>query len=208
MKEITVIKIGSSVLVDKRNNLNKFRVTHIAKQIVALRKQGKFVVLIISGAVAYGSNFLDLSCKQDLLKQAAAGVGQVYLLSTFNSIFVQEKLQIAQILLTKDSLRLKMQQEKLQNLIHFYLKSGFIPLINENDVLDLNSFGGNDFLAADVACLLNAKKMIMLSTMTGSSFGVGGGESKQEVINNLSEKDIDALIVNGKAKDILLQTLL
>lgn len=208
MNEIIVIKIGSSVLMNKRNKLDEFRITHIAKQILTLQEQGKFVVLIISGAVAYGSRFIDLSNKQYLMCQVAAGIGQVYLTSIFNTIFTQQKLQIAQVLLTKDSLHSKAKQKKLIRLIYFYLQSNFIPFINENDVLDLNSFGGNDLLAAEVAALLQAKKLLILSTMVGSTHGVGGGQTKLEAIDILSRKNIEANILDGKTKDILLQTLL
>lgn len=208
MKVIIVVKIGSSVFMTRRNMIDEFRVNHIAKQIVALQKEGIGIVLVISGAVAFGSNFIDLSKKQRQLRQAAAGIGQIYTTCTFNKIFFQSKLQLAQILLTKDSLKRRGQKKKVRNIIEFYVNTGFIPFINENDILDLNSFGGNDLLAAEVAALLQARKLLILSTMEGSVHGVGGGAAKQKAIEILFKKHIEANIVNGKAKDILLHTLL
>ena len=208
MKDIIVVKIGSSVFMTRRNMIDEFRVNHIAKQIVALQKEGIGIVLVISGAVAFGSNFIDLSKKQRQLRQAAAGIGQIYTTCTFNSIFSQRNLQLAQFLLTKDSLKRQAQKKKVRNIIEFYVNAGFIPFINENDILDLNSFGGNDLLAAEITTLLQAKKLLILSTMEGSIHGVGGGATKQEAIGILRKKRIEANIVNGKTKDILLNTLL
>lgn len=189
------------------NKLSEMRIAQIAKQIKVLQKRGLRVVLVISGAVAYGSNFIDVTTKKDNLRQAAAGIGQIYIISKFNNIFVQNKVQLAQILLTKDGLREKSHKQNIQTLIEFYLKSGIIPFINENDVLDLNSFGGNDLLASEIASVLKAEKLIILSTMKGSLYGVGGGQTKQEAINILSKENIKVSIVNGKTKNILLQSL-
>jgi hypothetical protein len=63
-------------------------------------------------------------------------------------------------------------------------------------------------LGAEITSLLNAKKFIMLSTMKGSEYGVGGGEAKQEVIELLKRKNIETEIVDGKLKNILLKTII
>lgn len=208
IKDIIVVKIGSSVLMTKRCKLDEFRIAHIAKQIVALQKEGIGIVLIISGAVSYGSNFIDLSQKQYLLRQAAAGIGQIYMTCIFNSIFAQSNLQLAQILLTKDSLKKEAQKKKVRNLIELYVNSGFIPFINENDVLDLNSFGGNDHLAGEIAILIDTERLLILSTHEGSQFGIGGGETKQEVVRLMKTRNIKTDILDGKSQDIILKTLL
>lgn len=208
MKNIIVIKIGSSVFMTKRNKIDEFRITHIAKQVNALREKGVGIVLVISGAVAYGSNFIDLSSKQAHLRQAAAGIGQVYTTCIFNNIFFLAGLQLAQILLTKDLLKSEDQKKNVRNIIEQYIELGFIAFINENDVVDLNSFGGNDHLGAVIADVMQAQKLLILSTMEGHAHGVGGGKTKQEAINFLAGKNIDAGIVNGKTKDILLSTIL
>lgn len=208
MKEVIVIKIGSSVLMTKRCKLNEFRIAHIAKQIFALQKEDIRIVLVISGSVAYGSNFIDLSKKQHRSRQAAAGIGQIYMTCIFNSIFAQSNLQLAQILLTNDSLKKEAQKKKVRNLIKLYVNSGFIPLINENDVLDLNSFGGNDHLAGVIAALIDAERLLILSTHEGSQFGIGGGKTKQEVVRLMKTRNIKTDILDGKSQDIILKTLL
>lgn len=207
MKDIIVIKIGSSVFVTKNNQLDELRIDHIAKQIVALRKRGLGIVLVISGAVAYGSNFIKFSKSDKHLRQAAAGIGQIFTTTTFHGVFTRNKLQLAQLLLTKKFLKTVKEKKKTRDLVRFYIESGFITFINENDVLDLNSFGGNDHLAAEITTLINAKKLLILSTMEGHAHGTGGGKTKLEAVKTLSEQQIDACIVNGKTKDIILQSI-
>ncbi len=208
MKKTVVIKIGSSVLMTKRGKFDEFRIAHIAKQINSLQEKGIGIVLVISGAVSYGSNFVDLTCLETIAKKASAGIGQIYLTSIFNKIFVQSKLQLAQILVTKEYLERDEQKNNIKNLIEFYLNSGYIPFFNENDVIDLNSFGGNDLLAAEVTILLNAQELIILSTMRGSVHGVGGGQTKLDAIDIVSKRNINAVIENGKKENVLIQKFL
>jgi len=207
MKVIT-IKLGSSVLLTQRNKLDEFRVAHIADQVLSLREQGVGVVLVVSGAVACGANYVNFSSGDHELKMVAAGIGQAYIISVFQQIFSRKHLQIAQVLLTKDILSSNNKRGALNKLLRTYLKIGVVPVINENDVIDLNSFGGNDFLAADVSILLNVDKLLMLSTMTGSVYGVGGGEAKQQALELLSKTNIQANIVDGKSQNIILQSIL
>lgn len=206
-KRIIVIKIGSSVIMTRRNKLDEFRIAHIADQFTALQNAGYNLVLVISGAVACGVNIMHMSSDR-LMRQVSAGVGQVYLISTLLRIFEQKKLQIAQILLRKEDLKSSSVRNSLKESLAFYLYSKIIPVFNENDVIDLNSFGGNDFLAAELSMLLKADELFILSTLEGSTFGVGGGKSKLEAVSLLTSRDIKASIVNGKTKNILLETLL
>jgi len=204
MENTYVVKIGSSVLLTRRNKLDEYRIAQIAQQIASLMEAGIGVVLVISGAVACGSNFVDLKKSDKVLRQEAAGIGQVLLTSTFNTIFKNNNLQIAQILLTKKDI----ESENLFEVLNNYLKAGYVPFINENDVVDLNSFSGNDFLGAEIATLLKTKEFFILSTMKGSSYGIGGGEAKQQVIYHLGKIGIKTRLLNGKVKNILLNTIL
>lgn len=203
--KIVTIKIGSNVLLTQRNKLDEFRVAHIADQIVSLREQGVGVVLVISGAVACGANFIHFSSGDRALKCAAAGVGQAYLISVFQHIFSRKQLQIAQVLLTKNFYA--SSKKELKKLFESYLRMGVIPVINENDVVDLNSFGGNDFLAANMAKLLKVDQLLILSTMARSKFGVGRGKSKLRAIEILKASQIQAAIVDGKSQNIILRSI-
>lgn len=204
MKKIFIIKIGSSVLLTNRGKLDEFRVAHLVEQIDNLRNTGIDIILITSGAVGCGFSFLK-SSNNDLVKQGAAGIGQALLISMFNTMFLKKKLCIAQILLTRKDISLEDRRLNLCCLLRFYLRQGIIPILNENDVIELHSFGGNDFLAAEITQLLNADQLIILSTMKGSKYGVGGGEAKQQAVEIVSKCNIITTILNGKTKNILLE---
>lgn len=208
MRKIIIIKIGSGILMTRHRKLDENRIAHIADQVASLKEEGFGVILVVSGAVACGYNYIKFTGKDQKLKQAVAGIGQSILTTTFNSIFSQKKMQIAQILLSKENLYSITQREKIKDLLEVYIKSDFVAFINENDVLSLNSFGGNDHLAGEITILLNADRLLILSSQKGSSFGVGGGETKQEVINLMKTKSIKVDILNGRAPDIILNTIL
>ncbi|MBI4991326.1 hypothetical protein HZB96_04505 [Candidatus Gottesmanbacteria bacterium] len=214
-RKIIIIKIGSSVLMTKRNKLDEFRISHIADQILALKKKGFAVILVVSGAVAcglitYTGDRLHMLSKEDfgLLKQAASGIGQVQLITIFDNIFKQKQMAIAQILLNKCDLKDDTKREGIKKILEFYFQSGIIPVFNENDVVDLNSFGGNDFLAAELTLLLSAQQLIILSTSGGSTYGVGGGKTKKKVNDLLTSKNIDIVITDGRIKNIILKQTL
>lgn len=208
MKKTVVIKIGSSVIMTKRNKLDEYRIAHIADQIELLIKQNVGVVLVVSGAVACGSSFIDISPQDITLRSAAAGMGQAVITSAFYNIFADKQLKIAQMLLTKDFFTSRKQRENLKNILKLYIESGVIPFINENDVLDLNSFGGNDFLAARIAILLGVSKLMILSSYEKSYFGIGGEETKLEAAELAADHAIKTDIADGKIKNIILNSLL
>jgi len=207
MKTIA-IKIGSSVILTGRNKLDEFRIAHIADQVASLRKGGVGVVLVISGAVAFGANYIDLSEADTRLKKVAAGIGQTYLISIVRKFFSAKKLTVAQVLLTKGCFYSKENQKSIKETLEYYLEIGIIPVINENDVVDLNSFGGNDCLVSEIATMLGLEQVIILSQMSASLHGVGGGKIKQQVITDLNNKGIRASILNGKEKKNITSNIL
>lgn len=205
--KIIIIKLGSSVFFTQANKLDEFLIANIAGQINSLKEKGVGIVLVVSGSVAYGANFVNFSKQNTKLKQVAAGIGQAYVISIFRQIFSKEQLKIAQVLLTKDLLSSSKKRQDIKDLLVNYLKMGIIPVINENDTIELNSFGGNDFLATEVAILLKAEQLLILSTMAGSTHGVGGGETKQQALAMLKKEKIKATIVDGKSQNIILRSL-
>lgn len=206
--KIVIIKIGSGTLLTNRNKFDEFRIAHIANQILTLRKIGVGVVLIVSGAVASGSNYINLLSEDIKTKKIAAGIGQALLISIFQKLFFAKHLIISQILLTKDLFSSEEYKNSIRETLEFYCQNGVIPIINENDVIDINSFGGNDFLASIIANLLKVEQLIILSQMERSIYGVGGGEEKRQVVKNLNEQGIMASIINGKEENVIINNIL
>ena len=175
-KKRIVIKIGSSSLTHSetgRLNLRKLEV--LARELSALRNQGKDVILVSSGAVATGVAALGLEEKPTELKrkQACAAVGQARLMMIYQKLFSEYNQPSAQILMTKNTMVNNINRKNAQNTFNELLGLGVIPIVNENDSIstyelqNLEKFGDNDTLSAVVAALVQADLLILLSDIDG-----------------------------------------
>ncbi len=203
MSRVVVVKIGSRVLMTPFGRLDLSCINHLAQEIAILFQRQIKCIVICSGAVACGSSRIEKINHSRLAKQTAAGIGQIDLMTAFAQAFRGIGLNIAQILLTPLVFAEQEARRSLQELLRFTLKHSIVPIINENDVIGLNSFGGNDFLAAEILILSKAKELFMLSTKGKSRFGVGGAASKIKVIKKLSREGISVRILDGKKQNVL-----
>lgn len=166
-----VIKIGSALLTNDGAGLNVDGIATWVEQISALRKNGVEIVLVSSGAVAEGMSRLGLTKRPDSLHelQAAAAVGQMGLVQSYESEFQKYGLHTAQVLLTHDDLSNRQRYLNARNTLRTLLGLGVIPVINENDtvVTDEIRFGDNDTLAALVANLIEADYLLILTDQNG-----------------------------------------
>ncbi|MBA4371601.1 MAG: glutamate 5-kinase [Thermodesulfovibrio sp.] len=166
-----VVKIGSNILADDREGLNMKRISAIASEIVEIKGMGYEVVVVSSGAVAAGMKKLGLTekPKEIKLKQAAAAVGQSSLMWAYEKSFGEHNTKVAQILLTRDDLSHRRRYINSKNTLMTLLSYGIVPIVNENDtvVTDEIKFGDNDNLAALVAILTEAERLIILSDVDG-----------------------------------------
>jgi len=166
-----VIKIGSALLTNDGTALNTDGIANWVEQVVALKKQGLEVVLVSSGAVAEGMTRLGWSKRPKAIHelQAAAAVGQMGLIQTYESCFQKHNLHTAQILLTHDDLSNRQRYLNARSTLRTLLDMNVIPVVNENDtvVTDEIRFGDNDTLAALVANLIEADGLILLTDQDG-----------------------------------------
>ena len=166
-----VIKIGSALLTNDGTGLNKAGIATWVEQISALQKSGVEIVLVSSGAVAEGMSRLGLTKRPESLHelQAAAAVGQMGLIQSYESAFSKYGLHTAQVLLTHDDLSNRQRYLNARNTVRSLLELGVIPIINENDtvVTDEIRFGDNDNLAALVANLIEADYLFILTDQNG-----------------------------------------
>ena len=190
-----IIEIGSQIVLTDRNRIDEFRMAHIIDQVLQLWEKRIGVVLILSAAVALGSEVIDVADDQ-LTRQAAAGIGQVKLISCMSKICVQKKIEIAQMLLTPEIFGNKDRQDNLNKVFTFYFQNRILPVVNENDVIHLNCFGGNDYVALHIARLLNADHLMMLSGLQKTKFAIGGAKSKIEVQEKLKSIHIHSIIID------------
>mgnify|MGYP001829155982 CR=1 FL=1 len=166
-----VIKIGSALLTDDGRGLDVGAIHGWVEQMTSLCEQGRELVLVSSGAVAAGMNRLGWTRRPRELYalQAAAAVGQMGLIQTYESNFQRHGLHTAQVLLIHDDLINRTRYLNARSTLRKLLGLGVIPVVNENDTVacDELRFGDNDTLAALVANLVEADLLVILTDQDG-----------------------------------------
>ncbi len=166
-----VVKIGSALLTNDGRGLNLQGIATWVEQMATLRKQGREVVLVSSGAVAEGMSRLGWTTRPHALheQQAAAAVGQMGLVQAYESCFQRHGMHTAQVLLTHDDLSNRGRYLNARSTVRTLLDLGVVPIINENDtvVTDEIRFGDNDTLGALVANLIEAELLVILTDQEG-----------------------------------------
>jgi glutamate 5-kinase len=166
-----VVKIGSALVTDEGRGLDAEAISGWAQQIAKLHKQRREIVLVSSGAVAEGMARLGWRTRPHALfeLQAAAAVGQMGLIQTYESSFKQFDLHTAQILLTHEDLSHRQRYLNARSTLRALLELDIIPIINENDTVATEEirFGDNDTLAALVANLVEADVLLILTDQQG-----------------------------------------
>jgi len=166
-----VIKIGSALLTNDGRGLDVAALGLWVDQIAELVSDGVEVVIVSSGSVAEGMSRLGWTVRPEQLHelQAAAAVGQMGLVQTWEAQFKRHELHTAQILLTHDDLSDRRRYLNARSTLRALLGFGVVPIVNENDtvVTDEIRFGDNDTLGALVANLIEADGLIILTDQVG-----------------------------------------
>lgn len=166
-----VIKIGSALLTNDGQGLNHQAMKNWVRQMVELKRQGIELVLVSSGSVAEGMLRLGWNKRPSAVNelQAAAAVGQMGLVQSYESEFAKHDLLTAQILLTHDDLSNRERYLNASSTIQTLLEYGVTPIINENDtvITEEIKFGDNDTLAALTANLVAADVLVILTDQDG-----------------------------------------
>lgn len=166
-----VIKIGSSLLIDADNRLDRNWLDDLAKDIAILRGRGHQVLIVSSGAVGIGSHVLGINLRRSRLEelQAAAAAGQVQLVHAYQEALGQHDIKAAQILLTPADTEVRRRFLNARGTLEKLLEHDVVPVINENDTVatDELRYGDNDRLAARVAQTVMADGLILLSDVNG-----------------------------------------
>ncbi len=166
-----VVKAGTSNLTDERSRLDPSRIRRLVEQLIELRRLGKDVILVSSGAIGAGIGRMNLHQRpNDISKlQAAAAIGQGILMQTYEHYFEKYNQPIAQLLLTKDDFTNALRYQNLRHTLETLLGWGAIPIINENDTTAVEEIkvGDNDTLAAHVSISAAAQLLIIMTDVDG-----------------------------------------
>ncbi len=188
MNKRWVIKIGSALLTNDGKGLDKTAIAAWVAQISQLKRQNIDVVLVSSGAIAEGMKRLNWHERPERIHQlqAAAAVGQMGLVQTYESLFAKQDIHTAQVLLTHDNLANVEQSSNVSATLDALLALGTVPIVNENDTVAIDEikFGDNDTLAALVANLVGASQLIILTDQGG----VYDADPRQNVDARLIDK--------------------
>jgi glutamate 5-kinase len=162
-----VVKIGTKSITAGE----KGRFASVARQIAALRTQGRQVVVVSSGAIALGFPRLGLKARPTQMAelQASAATGQSRLMHAYEEAFAVHGIEVAQILLTHDGISDRNLYLNARAALEALLAHGCVPIINENDTIAVDEirFGDNDQLAAMVATLVGAELLVLLTDVEG-----------------------------------------
>ncbi len=165
-----VIKVGTSILT-KNGRFDRKIVADLADEISRFLKKGIRVSVVSSGAIGSGMTILKFKHRPTSMEglQAAAAVGQRYLMQCYEEAFSKRGFSTAQVLLTWDDLAVRKRFLNAKHTLKQIQKWGLVPVINENDTVatDEIRFGDNDRLSSLLAILVEADVLVILSDTNG-----------------------------------------
>jgi glutamate 5-kinase len=168
---LVVIKLGSSIVADERGELRADVVDGVCGEVARLHNAGDDVVMVTSGAIARGMRLRDMPVRPSAMAdlQAASAVGQGKLYRAYDEMLAKRGVESAQVLLTFFDMSARTHYLNARQTLHKLLDWRIVPVINENDTTttDEITFGDNDFLAAQVAILLGADALMLLTDTDG-----------------------------------------
>ncbi|MBA2567686.1 MAG: glutamate 5-kinase [Thermoleophilaceae bacterium] len=168
---LVVIKLGSSIVADQRGDPRLDVLRHVCAETARLHDEGVGVVLVTSGAIARGMRAMSLQMRPRAMAelQAASAVGQGKLYRVYEELLAERSVASAQVLLTFFDMSARTHYLNARRTLRKLLDWGIVPVVNENDTTatDEISFGDNDFLAAQVAILLGAERLLILTDIDG-----------------------------------------
>jgi glutamate 5-kinase len=166
-----VVKVGSSLVTNEGRGLDEAAIGEWCRQLAALAKDGREVIMVSSGAIAEGMKRLGWSARPHQIHelQAAAAVGQMGLAQVYESKLRENGMGSAQVLLTHADLVDRERYLNARSTLLTLLQLHVVPVINENDTVvnDEIKFGDNDTLGALVANLVEADALVILTDQRG-----------------------------------------
>ena len=193
MHNRVIIKIGTKVLTKKDGSIDEQIIKNLVSQIAVLRKKGKQVVLVSSGAVGAGQSFIDKSLigKDPLSdKQVCAAVGQSMLMGLYTKYMTLHNITPAQVLVTKEDFRDRTHYNNMQACLENIFNHNVLPIVNENDVIAVKElfFTDNDELTGLLALQLDVDAVFFLTSVDGIIKDFHGGSG--DVVSNISAEEL------------------
>ncbi len=170
-KKLYIIKIGTSSLTCKGGDIDRDKIREIVRQVSDVRDMGHDCVIVTSGSIAAGFRALGYTSRPSSVaaKQASAAVGQGLLMEEYTKFFAERGYVSAQILLTRGDFTDKRRYKNAFSALEILLSRGAVPIINENDTIAVEELhvGDNDTLSAQVAAMLHADLLVLMTDTDG-----------------------------------------
>jgi glutamate 5-kinase len=186
-----VIKLGSSIVAADSGELRTDVLDSVCAQVSELERGGERVVMVTSGAIARGMRLMELPQRPQAMDelQAASAVGQGDLFRAYESRLAKGGTRAAQVLLTAADIAARTNYLNARQTLRRLIAWGVVPVVNENDTTatDEISFGDNDFLAAQVAVLLEARLLVLLTNVDGLLSGDPRSQPDAELIGEVDD---------------------
>lgn len=202
-----VVKVGSSLLTADGKGLDHHIIEQWTEQIAALLADDREVVLVSSGSIAEGIARLKLSKRPTRVNelQAAAAVGQMGLIRAYESGFERFNQLTAQVLLTHDDLSDRRRYLNARGTLSTLLKHRVLPIVNENDTVTTDEIrlGDNDTLGAQVANLIDAEVLVLLTDQAGLYNKDPRHNADAQLLERANASDPDVLALAGPAGSTL-----
>jgi glutamate 5-kinase len=190
---VAVVKLGSSIVAEESGELRLSVVARIVEEVAGLHRTGVDVVVVTSGAIARGMHLLGMGARPAAVEdlQAASAVGQGRLYRTYDELLRERGIQTAQVLLTFFDMSARTHYLNARRTLQKLLDWRIVPVINENDTTttDEISFGDNDFLAAQVAVLVNADLLVLLTDTEGVYTADPRADSGAELVEEVTDPE-------------------
>src|SRR5579875_1192902 len=188
-----VVKIGSSIVVDDHGEPRLEVLGGICEQLAELHRAGRQPVVVTSGAIARGMGIREIPVRPRAIDelQAASAVGQGQLYRVYDELLAARGVPTAQVLLTFFDISARTHYVNARQTLRKLLEWQVVPVINENDTTttDEISFGDNDFLAAQVAILLGAELLLLLTDAQGLFTADPRSDRQATLIDRVTEFD-------------------
>ncbi|MDQ2700349.1 MAG: glutamate 5-kinase [Actinomycetota bacterium] len=186
-----VVKLGSSIVAADDGTLRTSVLDSVCRQASSLRRSGEDLVMVTSGSIARGIRLMGLQARPRAIDelQAASAVGQGALFREYETRLEAGEAAAAQVLLTASDVASRTSYINARQTLRRLLEWGVIPVINENDTTatDEITFGDNDFLAAQVAIMLEARLLVLLTNTDGVFTGDPGADPDAVLIPSVED---------------------
>src|SRR5215211_7622054 len=186
-----VAKLGSSIVADDDGALRSAVLDSVCSQVAEFHHEGENVVLVTSGAIARGMRMMELDRRPSAIDemQAASAVGQGSLFRAYEERLVSRGVRAAQVLLTSFDMSARMHYLNARQTLRRLLDWRAVPVVNENDTTatDEITFGDNDFLSAQVAILLEARLLVLLTDIEGLHTADPRRSPEAELVEEVSD---------------------